>query len=316
MLGRVVSPHDCALALAIPLTEAQFLADLDEAAPKDLAKSVRRSVRRRMGQPQSALYAQAYEPLVSLACEVAEEAKALGVTVYRGARLADMAAMLTAHRVVTLVAHWRFLMLDERAVLDAAGFQARLSAAEIVNDPDARRPIDALFLGDAVVRGAVAPAALAAALNRHMLPGDLYYQWNSGGELEPSPAAAPATGLTRVLLEEMYPGCFVPGLCLELADRLCTAWEFIDQIPDSFDGVLDLTVCNSLILAEALRRRRSGRLDTALSNAKPATAGVRLVIYRHVIRSLSRLAEPYEVVMGRAHVSLLRQQQRGRNEPT
>jgi hypothetical protein len=315
MLGRVVSPHDCALALAIPLTEAQFLADLDEAAPKDLAKSVRRGVRRRIGLRGPALYAQAYEALVSLVSEAAAEAEALGVTVYRRARLADMAAMLAAHRVVTLVAHWRFLMLEERDVLDAAGFQARLSASEMVNDPDARRPIDALFLGDPIVRAAIAPAALATALNRHMLPGDLYYQWNPNVGLEPPPASAPATGLARVLLEEMYPGCFVPGLCLETADRLCTAWEFIDQIPDSFDGVLDLTVCNSLILAEALRRRRSGRLDTALSNAKPATAGVRLVIYRHVIRSLSRLAEPYEVVMGRAHQSLLRQQ-RGNNEPT
>ena len=239
-----------------------------------------------------------------------------GVTVYRDTRLVDVPAVLAAHKAVTLVAHWRFLNFDAPDVLDLVGFRKRLAASEGLGEPenefDARRPVNVLLRDDPGVCAADNPADLAMALNRLMLPSEQHYQWRPG-DGEPPADMASAAGLTRVLLEEMFPGCFAPGLCLELADRLCTAWEFIDRVPDAFDGVLDLTVCNSLILAEAVHRKRPR--CTALSNVKPATIDTRLVIYRHVIRALSHTAEPFEDVMARAHISLLRQIRR-MNEPT
>jgi hypothetical protein len=312
MLGRPVSPSDCALAFAIPLTESAFLADLEEAAPKDLAKSLRRRFKYR----GPVLYAETYERLVALALHVAAEAEALGVAVYKAASLADMPMILAKHKVVTLVAHWRFLNLGAGDVLDLAGFQRQLACSEAAgreDDEDGQRPVDVLLRGDPLIRAAATPADLAVALNRLLLPSQRYYQWSPRTDQDERPADTAAVGgLTRVLLEEMFPGCFAPGPCLELADRLCSVWEFIDRVPERFDGVLDLTVCNSLILAEALRRRRC--FCTVLGNAKPASADVRLIIYRHVIRSLSHRAEAFEDIMARAVVSLINQIRRI-NEP-
>jgi hypothetical protein len=308
MLGRPVSPRDCALAFAIPLTEAQVVADLAEDAPKDLAKSIRR--RTTLKLRGSYLYARYYQPLVAVANAVAAETEALGVKVYRGTRLADVAAVTAAHAVVTLVAHWRFPPLSERDVGDLPRFRAALAPGEAAGAGE-ERPVHAFLWADPAVRAATTAAELAAALNRLLLPSQRYYQWAPTAE-EEWPADAAAAGPTRVLLEETFPGCFAPGLCLEMADRLCTTWEFIDAVPDAFDGVLDLTVCNSLPLAEALRRRRSR--CNAVCVTSLATADVRLVIYRHVIRSLARSPEPFEDILIRAHLSLIREIRRRKHE--
>ena len=42
---------------------------------------------------------------------------------------------------------------------------------------------------------------------------------------------------------------------MEFADGLAPIERVVSSIPEAFDGVLDLTVCNSTVLAEEVRRR-------------------------------------------------------------
>lgn len=298
MLNRPVSPCDCALALAIPLSQAEFLRDLEDEAPKDLAKSILREWPLR----GEIVYAEKYTPLVSLARDVAEEARSHGVTVCRPTRLDDLPELFEQHKVVTLVAHWCFIDLQAGDISDVDSFRTLLTASAAVengNDDLPNRPTDALLRDDPLVQAAVTAADLAAALNRLLLPSQRYYEWvPSAGEEVPSGTDAIA-GITRVLLEEMYPGFIAQGLCLELADRLCSVWEFIQSVPRDFDGIVDMTVCNSIIPAEALRRHRSD--CNVVCNTYRARAEVRLEIYRHVIRSLAAKSEPFEEVSARAH---------------
>src|SRR5262249_52279667 len=64
-----------------------------------------------------------------------------------------------------------------------------------------------------------------------------------------------------------------------------------------------LTVCNSIILAEALRRRRAS--CNAITNTFQAGGEARLELYRHLVRSLAEVSEPFEEVAARAHRLLL-----------
>lgn len=312
MLGRPVSPSDCALALAIPMSRAEFVADSGEAAPKDLAKSLGKGL-----QPEWA-FANRYEPLLGLVLDLVAEMQQRGVSVYHRTTLQDIPAILKAHRVVTLVAHWRFTKLAAGDILDWPGFRSELARSRASMDADESSldedPIARQLLYVPTVTEANGPADLADALNSLLEPALAHYHWLSSRERSADPAAMPVAGLTRVHLEERFPRCIAPGKCLELADRLCTVWEFIEQIPCDFDGILDLTVCHSLIHAEAIRRARSP--CNALCNRGRAKAHVRLLIYRRAILSLSDRAEPYEDVMSRIHISLLEEIRRRQNAQT
>ncbi|HTU21775.1 MAG TPA: hypothetical protein VMG10_27300 [Gemmataceae bacterium] len=301
MLNRPVRPGDCTLALAIPLSEAEFLRDLKNDAPKDLAKSIRREWPLR----GEFVYAERYRPLVDIVCDVANEVQSLGVTVCRGTRLADLPALFERHKVVTLVAHWCLVGLRGADILNVNGFCAllRTSARDERDGKLPERPTDAPLRDDEKVRSATTAADLATALNRLLEPTQRYYEWDSKpGEEIPCGEIATA-GFTRVHLEEHYPGFIAPARCLELADGLCTVWEFINKVPPLYDGIVDMTICNSIIPAEALRRRRSA--CNALTNTFKARAEVRLELYRHVIRSLAVVNEPFEEVSARAHRLLL-----------
>jgi hypothetical protein len=280
------------------LSEDEFLRDLDDAAPKDLAKSIRRQWPLR----GNTLFAERYRPLADLAAGVAEVVADSGVTVSRGTRLADLPAMFERHKVVTLVAHWCFADLRGEDISSADGFRALLAASAALGEGDGNlpdRPTDTLLWEDPLVQSAQTATDLAAALNRLLAPGRRYYEWVRSPRREVPSGESATAGVTRVLLEELYPRFIVPGRCLELADRLCTVWEFIEQVPPGFDGIVDMTVCNSIIAVEPLRRRRAG--CNAITNTFRARAEVRLEMYRHAILSLAEEREPFEEVAARAH---------------
>jgi hypothetical protein len=301
MLGRTVSPSDCALALAIPLCQEEFLADLADSANKDFAKAIRRGLPLRGPE----LFARVYEPLLRLILEIREEVAALGVTVYSGIRSSDLAIASSKHQVITLVAHWRFATLCEHDVLDFACFSARLAEASRCPD-EARHPILTLLLKTPAVVAAQNAKQLAAALNELFLPTQRYYEssfeyWNS--ERDESRNRPVAAGITRVHLEEFFAGCFQAGACLELSDGLCTMWQFIEAMAPGFDGILDMTVCHSMIYAEVLRRHRHN--CHVICNKQAATLFIRLIIFRHVMRDLARRPQPIEEAVANVHQSLL-----------
>src|SRR5205814_2191181 len=94
-------------------------------------------------------------------------------------------------------------------------------------------------------------------------------------------AAAPPRRLTRVLLEEAFPAELRGGSAFELRDGLHAVAAIIDAVPERFDGVIDLSVCNSIVLGEAIKRQRRGCL--IITNAKPASLALRLIRYKFII---------------------------------
>ena len=63
-------------------------------------------------------------------------------------------------------------------------------------------------------------------------------------------------------IDELFQGLLRPGNRLELWDGLHDKWEVESAIAPEFDGVLDLSACNSSVLANFLNARRGYRFRT------------------------------------------------------
>lgn len=100
----ITRPQDCALALAIPLTEEDFLHGLRAGEEKDFAKSL---VRNFPATTEKSIWENKYQPIVRVAQTVTQAVKKHGVTVVQNATLAAFQDLLPHFQVITLVAHWR-----------------------------------------------------------------------------------------------------------------------------------------------------------------------------------------------------------------
>jgi hypothetical protein len=262
----VVTPRDCALLLAIPLDLAAFTqAYLDPA--RDFCRQFA------AGTAQVAprtVWALMFEPAARLVERTARTVERHGVTVVRAARLPDWAAALAAFRVVTLVAHWRFVPITEPDVNDVVALcrYASERASELA------RVVD-----DTVRSAAPDRAGIARALDTLCAPAARRYQAvdRRGNPHDRSPS--------RAWLEYHVPGLrHAPAI--ELADQMHTVADIVHATPDRYPGVIDLTVCNSILLAEVLKRTRRPMLIA--SGEFRAQLAFRLIRYRVVIEQLHR----------------------------
>lgn len=296
MEERPVKPSDCALALCIPLTKEAFFADLDPAAPKDFVKS------RASSFPGMAMAErwEDYAPIVRTATRVRAELEPLGVTFVPHTTLADFGALLARYAVVTLVAHWRFAPFDAGDVLDIAGLVRKLSSP--------RSPIQRFMAAALQQRGRhdlLEPndhsgrtlsglrEALVTEIQDLLKAGHAFYTTDDGA-LKPRVESGAETDrsplrLTRAALEVEFPDEIRPGGAIEFHDGLKTIDQVTRAIPTDFDGVIDLTVCNSVLLAESIKRRR--RRALIICNKRPAAIQARLIRYKYIIKELARVKD-------------------------
>jgi hypothetical protein len=201
-----------------------------------------------------------------------------GVTVVRRAVLADFARSLEQFQVVTLVAHWRSAQFRANEILDGAVVRRFLSET----GEALREPADA--------------GEITAALNRRLhaeaVPA-------APPEIDDSRAAATETRRQYALwharrrLEPMLGTAVIPGgPAVEFADGLVPIECAVQAVPKRFDGVLDLTVCNSTLFAEEVRRRCSHGL--IIANAFPATLEIRMEFYNAAMDLVQRRQMRYE----------------------
>lgn len=303
---RRVTTSDCALALAVPLTRAEFLGDLDPRSPHDFAKRI--ALRRPKIRPD-VLWEDHYGPVAALLGRVEEDVKAHGVAVHRGVTLGGLRDLLARYPVVTVVAHWRFPCFGPADILDPAGLLRGLQASSSLIARSMRDRIERLNTGLMTRQAKDQPAAddlavaLAAELDAAVEPTRTFYEQRGRGRSDADPFAPPVR-VTRAALEEEFPTAIRPGPAVELRDGLHAVADVVDAFPEGFDGVVDLSVCNSVILGEAIKRRHHGCL--VILNERPATIEFRMIRYKHVVRELSRAApDRYTDVLVRLNRALL-----------
>lgn len=105
----ITTPEQCALAIALPLTQEEFLADAAPASNKDFVKQYGAEQQ----VPLNQLW-ENYSRYAALGQNIAEEAEAAGVIVIRSTSIAQWSAILRRRETVALFAHWKAAVHDKQ----------------------------------------------------------------------------------------------------------------------------------------------------------------------------------------------------------
>jgi len=287
-----VSPAECALAIAVPLTEQRFLADA--AAPdKDFARSVIAG----SGRSPADAWSELYRPKVVVVCErVAARLDAHNARVATDVTAPVLRELLARYPLVTLVAHARSSpirpddVLEPRAILEIIREGGSIVARHLRDAlADRRWAADAAALRDQV----------AAALDAALEPTRAW----TATPVRSDRAGRPARLLSRGMLEDCLGRWLRRAPVLELCDGGVTMDELLAAIPQEFAGVLDLSVCNSFAFGESIKRRRPD--CTIIENVFLARAELRLALYALVIDRLAREPARYSDALTEISLALI-----------
>jgi hypothetical protein len=277
-----VTPYDCALAIALPLTERRFLDDL-RAPEHDYAAYIR-SLHPAEGAGDGYYWDFVYGPFAAIMNNTCDRVAA------RGATLADLRELAARFPIVTFVSHWRFRALRVTQIRDFEALVHELHAAP--NDVvrafrDALLAQDGQALHDA--------ERLVDAFNGVLRSAHAQY---AAEQHEPVLLMKiPPQRLTRAALERAFPRAIAAAPAVEFSDGMKTTNEVADAIPLSFDGLLDLTVCNSAILGDIIKAARP--TCTVAVNRYPTEPHIRLALYRRIIDDLAGRPAPFADAMAR-----------------
>ena len=283
---RPASPHDCALLIAAPLDRESFFADL-ERRDKEFARNFQSQF---PALNDDALW-RVYQPYAQLAAEVAARAAALGVRVAGGATFADFLRIVCEAPVVTLVAHWRSARFRREDIADAAAVRAYLEQHANLADSAAEPAWD----------------RLNALLDR------------IAGEDEENPAGSSGYEAARqyrwqgarAQIEPGLGGAVRGGAAVEFADGFHLVGEIVAGIPAGYAGTLDLTVCQSVMLGEEVKRKC--RHSLVLTSSGLASMDYRFALYRQVLELLAARPQPFEDAVVNVRKALLKKY--GKKQP-
>jgi hypothetical protein len=286
---QAVSPADCALAIAIPLTREKFLEDLASPIDASFAKYLR-ATNYQPGASEEYYWEMVYQPVASVAERISATAKKLKVTVRCNAGLSDFTELLERFKVVTLISHWRFRRFDLNDLLDPIGFLGAIRSRKTLIEQALYRIFvnrDPELLNESIDTE-FANLRLLSILNEVIADAHKLYHGDvdeSGGNEVYLLSGNPLERLTRTAIELAFPQQIAAAPSIQFADGIKTVREVIDSVPRDFSGLLDLTICNSVILGEAIKNYRSACLIAA--NRYQAALHVRLGIYMMALRRLS-----------------------------
>jgi hypothetical protein len=308
---RPVKPTECALAITIPLTRKQFLADIAQPSEKDFAQHYRkqRGLLKATAEYCWDVYADE-EAIVAEA--VCSEIERLGVTICYNAKLSDLTELFNRFPVVSLVAHSRFVSVKPEDIQHASALLIQLQKPKTEVQKTIRNAIEKL---DPQLLENEITAQLSTVELRNRIAGSickiadeaekLYWDDESRQKFiaEEMPDGL-MHRLTRYEFEQAFPDCIVSAHVIEFSDGMRTISELIEAVPNNFSGVLDLTVCSSVIQAAPIRHRKSNCL--VVGNKGPKALKLGLYLYGSEISLLNKEPMPFIEAINRVRSSQFR----------
>lgn len=287
-------PHQCVLALAIPLNRDDFLAGLESDINKDFAKSL---ARKHSALTESALWETFYALTAKRVKSVAQAVAAKGVTVVTNATFKNVQELFQQFPVVTLVAHWRCSMFYPsdfiapnqliKALHQPSTPLAQKLASELSNNWI--QHIQALECNTDATH--TLPKILANDFNNILASSKLYSNPAPNQMCQIAPYDdGYRKYLNRLVIDDTFTGIISPGNRIELFDQFYSIEEIVTAIPENYNGLLDFTVCNSVLIANVIKRQRQ---CIVLVNKEPATPDFRMVIYKGMIELLAQIDIDY-----------------------
>jgi hypothetical protein len=294
--GRQISPSECALAVCLPLTIEEFFQQLSSSSAADFAKHVRKA-NFLQGAADEYYWQAVYAPVAARMERVLSRVESMGVRVVRRACSNDLRPLCRRYQVVSVLAHWRFLSLRLDDLLNHDALIRQMSAPGTDVQEVVARGV-AARLGDGWNRAG--PEEMLIALNDIIAVAHRgYRRAEPNSEVWRPEVPEEAYRLTRPRLEEAFRGCIRPGGSVELADGMHTIEEFARTLPEEFDGVLDLALCNSAVLLAAVKRVSPA--CTVVMNRYPADIMIRITLYGLVIEQLRKRAGSFVDAVATVH---------------
>jgi hypothetical protein len=298
----MTKPSECAIAFALPRNEAQFVEDLRAGPAKDFAAHLTEHDAERVrkaGNYASWWYSNTPERpgLEDLLDDVLQASRRAGVTVLVDADFTGFLRLLDCHDVVTLVSHWKSdrLLIDD--VVSWQSFAGRIAASRggILGWILARLSTDSRAALEECRDG-----MHIELLQKQEIVNDVNTIIRSDRYSEAKTGEKHVLNIelldgfhNRNVLDGVLGNVVRPGNCVEFRDGLYRPEIVTASIPESFHGILDLTLCNSIFLAEAIKSHRSHRNFIILSNENATGLKLRLLLYKHVIDEVAKTESSY-----------------------
>jgi len=289
--------------IGLPLEREDFFRQMQQ-PEHDFAKFVLEN----MGKYELLAW-QEYKRLARLVQYVCIEVERLGVTVVRKGGLAELRAVFASGmRVVTLVSHWRMLTLQHEDIIDPHKVLGILNSAQTDgpilealraawHDSLHRYPLSSVT---EEVPAEQLREVLAERLCEYVKAANTFYLRRSDRQEEADLRwkELTRTGLELVLDENLLKR----GRFIELYDGLHTLPELIESIPQEFNGVFELPICNSAFAFEIIKQQRPACLMVV--NRFPATLEFRMVRYKLLVKLLAKTSQPFMPLAAKVHREL------------
>lgn len=293
---ELITPRECSLAVALPLTREEFMHDLAANPRAGYASAFAQNGREGLA---AEIVWELFEPWAKLANDVIAEAKGHHVTLVQPVTLEEFSGLLSRFPATTLFAHWHTPQFTEEQIVSPEAIWKAMSNRE---SPLSRRIQEIASLLDAPPQlpSDSSPAAIAEFLNLLIEPVPCSEDAKPGGITQKQVE----WHQKRMLLERTLPDAFRGGAGVDFADGWHSIEAIVAAVPNDYSGTLDLTICNSNVLAEKIRDRFLK--SVVIANERPTTTGFRFAIYAEIIEILSRKAGNYEEISRKLRDKLFR----------
>lgn len=249
-----VKLDNIAILIALPVSKRDFLTRVQESdwlgKFRDTSldrEALERSLCERWSREYYSLVA---EPLLSLI----DSAHRLGAEIKTQARLNDISEMSAKKGVVIIFAHWK----GAEVIYD--DITSDVSLQKFVDQGDASDAPIARWIVAQLSQAENHRVALDDVLNEALL-SELPYP-HKVGSLRILESDISRSAERRDQIDKIFNGLLRPGNRLELYDGLHDKMAIASSISPRFEGVLDLSACNSMVLGTYLAGQGKNRFRT------------------------------------------------------
>lgn len=270
-------PSDCVLAIGFSTDPLQLMAELS-APHKDFVKNIKRNDRTNDQE--------LYEKLINftnLYKSNIATIKALGGRVIENFTAADARQLSPCHSL-TLLAHFKPPtvlsedILDSSIIIKAIDYQRDIFGILPNYSTDSSRELALherlnILLKDP---GFYTRANLATFITEHeeMELQVIYIKY-----------------LNRLALEQLFPTALGKGCLVELYDGLYSIQQIVEMIPLTFTGPIDLTICNSIIVQDEVRRVKPRR--NAFGSEHPVNLNFKIIFLKGLMQKIALERKDY-----------------------
>jgi hypothetical protein len=273
-LDEVVHPSECSFLIAVPINREDFLSDLH-----DVQKDFIRSHYLHLTLNDDAKW-YAYKPTADDVSALIDRLQGLGVKVVPRTTKRDLIVALQTSKVIILFAHWRSGLLRVEEIqwgrLDVSLLPESLKLQESLIGEQTSTTDKKIW---------------TQKLNDLLLTKQLCsHPWFGNGPNQIPASREHRLYLNRIVLDKALPGVFGPNTSVEFGDRLVGLEAIKHSFQSSFRETIDLSVCNSILLAELIKAQAPDCLVVA--TRLPASLDYRVTFYGSLFKLL-RPGRPY-----------------------